>query len=253
LHIDGLCPGCNTQNAHSTHLCRNCRFDFATPAAQASPAQQSLADLRSQSQPTPLGTGTPIHGFVPPQFRSSGVDCPRCHHLNKSRAAFCYNCGLPFDGSTGFQDGNSVDGIAAYVGAKPGGFGMRFVALIIDSIVTTAAISLLILVFTDVSASSYLLEPGLSEPTADFINWTLSIAYAPVLLGIWATTVGKRAFNLYVLRLDGAPVGFWRAFGREIAKLLSFIPFGAGFWMVAFRQDRRALHDLIAGTVVVQR
>ena len=88
---------------------------------------------------------------------------------------------------------------------------------------------------------------------AEFINWSISILYAPILLAIWATTVGKRALGMYVVRTDGSRIGFWRALGRELAKLLSFITLGAGFWMVAFREDKRGLHDLIADTVVVRR
>lgn len=258
LHIDGLCPTCATQNANSTHFCGNCGFDFATPAAPEPTAAPwappgPTHDLRSQH--TPIGTGAPIPSSIPPQFRPSSIDCPRCHHTNEPGAAFCYNCGLPFDGATGFRQSNLVGSIPAYVGARPGGFWMRFVALIIDGIVTAAAVSMLLLIFTDISPATYYSydETAVTNATAEFINWAFNIGYAPILLGIWATTVGKRAFNMYVLKLDGSPVGFWRALGREIAKIVSFIPLGAGFWMVAFREDKRALHDLIAGTVVVQR
>ena len=32
---------------------------------------------------------------------------------------------------------------------------------------------------------------------------------------------------------------------------LSFLVFFAGIWLILFRRDRRALHDVIAGTAVV--
>jgi uncharacterized RDD family membrane protein YckC len=246
LHIDGLCPTCGTQNAHSTHFCGNCGHDFASPA----PPSPS-GDLRSQQ--APMGNSAPFQGTIPPQFQPAAIDCPRCHHTNEPGAAYCYNCGLPFDDTTGFRQANAVGSIPAYVGARPGGFWVRVIASIIDGIVTTALISLLILIFTDISPADYFATADFTEPTADFINWTISLAYAPVLLGIWATTVGKRAFNMYVLKLDGTPVGFWRALGREIAKGVTAVPFGLTFWFVAFRPDKRGLHDLIAGTVVVQR
>jgi uncharacterized RDD family membrane protein YckC len=255
LPIDGLCPTCATQNANSTHFCGNCGFDFAIPAASEptdapwSPPGPTY-DLRSQH--TPIGTGAPVQGSTPPQFRPSSIDCPRCHHTNEPGAAFCFNCGLPFDGATGFRGGNRVGSIPAYVGARPGGFLTRLVAFIIDNIVTAAAVSTLIAVFTDVSPGDYIQGVD-SSNGAEVISLVLNIGYAPILLGIWATTIGKRAFNMYVLKLDGTPVGFWRALVREAAKIVSMIPFGAGFWMVAFREDKRALHDLIAGTVVVQR
>ncbi|MDA0799476.1 MAG: RDD family protein [Chloroflexi bacterium] len=251
LSINGLCPTCGTQNASSTHFCGNCGFDFATAAPQEpSTAPASTDDLRSQH--APVGTGAPVQGSVPPQFGPASVDCPRCHHANEPGAAFCFNCGLPFDGATGFRQGNIVGSIPAYVGARPAGFLIRLVAFIIDNIVTAAAVSILIAIFTEVSPGDYI-QGADSSDGSEIISLVLNIGYAPILLGIWATTIGKRAFNVYVLKLDGTPVGFWRALGREMAKIVSMIPFGAGFWMVAFREDKRALHDLIAGTVVVQR
>ena len=246
LHIDGLCPTCATQNAHSTHFCGNCGFDFATPAAAAA----STGDLRSQPASAPPRGQTP--GAIPPGFGPSAIDCPRCHHINEPGAVFCFNCGLPFDGATGFRRSAPIGAIPAYVSAQPGGFWIRLVALFVDNIVTAAAISILIAIFTDVSPGAYMQNMD-SSNGAEFISWVFNLGYAPVLLGIWATTIGKRAFNMYVLKLDGTPVGFWRALGREFAKILSAIPLFAGFWMVAFREDKRALHDILAGTVVVQR
>jgi uncharacterized RDD family membrane protein YckC len=38
---------------------------------------------------------------------------------------------------------------------------------------------------------------------------------------------------------------------RVLVTPLSFLVFFAGFWLILFRRDRRALHDLIAGSAVV--
>jgi uncharacterized RDD family membrane protein YckC len=38
---------------------------------------------------------------------------------------------------------------------------------------------------------------------------------------------------------------------RVLVTPLSFLLFFVGFWLALFRRDRRALHDLIAGTAVV--
>jgi uncharacterized RDD family membrane protein YckC len=58
---------------------------------------------------------------------------------------------------------------------------------------------------------------------------------------------------LYVVNLDGTPIGFLQALNREIWKFSTAIPLGLTFWVAVFRKDKRALHDLIAGTVVVQQ
>jgi uncharacterized RDD family membrane protein YckC len=245
LHIDGICPTCSTQNASSVDFCGNCGFDFSSPVLST-----SLPDLRSHHASTAQRRQTLRSRLS--RLEPLAIDCPRCNHITEPGAAFCFNCGLPLDGTTGFRQSPSIGVVPAYVGMRPGGFLIRFVALIIDSLITTAAVSVLTSLFTDVSPSDYM--QGLdSSDGADFINWAFNFGYAPVLLGIWATTVGKRPFNMYVLKLDGTPVGFWRALGRETAKIISAIPLFAGFWMVAFRPDKRSLHDLISGTVVVHR
>jgi uncharacterized RDD family membrane protein YckC len=54
-----------------------------------------------------------------------------------------------------------------------------------------------------------------------------------------------------VLRADGSEVSGWRALGRTAALPLSFAFFGLGFLVALVQKERRALHDLIAGTCVV--
>ena len=66
-------------------------------------------------------------------------------------------------------------------------------------------------------------------------------------------TVGKRLFRIKVARLDGARVSFLRATLRFLAKLfLSWVLF-IGYLLALITPRRRALHDLIAGTVVLKR
>src|SRR5262249_13175513 len=52
--------------------------------------------------------------------------------------------------------------------------------------------------------------------------------------------------------LNGARIGFGRATGRFFAQILSCI-FGIGYLIAGFTERRQALHDLMAGTVVVNR
>ena len=122
----------------------------------------------------------------------------------------------------------------------------------IDSIILVAALSVLVLALTDVSPNDYFTDRDTSG-TGDLISLILNALYAPLLIAIWATTVGKRAFSMYVVRPDGSRVGFGRAFGRELAKALSAALLLIGFLMIAVREDKRGLHDLIADTVVVMR
>ena len=262
LHIDGLCPTCGIQNAHSTHFCGNCGFDFATPAApEPTDAPWSppgpTHDLRSQQAPT--GTGAPVQSSTPPQFRPSSIDCPRCHHTNEPGAAFCFNCGLPFDGATGFRQGNLVGSIPAYVGARPGGFWMRLFGLVGDLIIIGFIYSLLAPALIDETALETFQRiryDGVQSPQSFFLDSALAVIYGSTLITFWATTIGKKLFSLRVLRPDRSKVSSPRAVGREMVKTITIAFFPAAVIsaaMVAFREDKRALHDLIAGTVVVQR
>ena len=246
LRIDGLCPNCGTQNEHSTHFCSNCGHDFAADATPQ--ATSASGDLRGV--PGPVGQpGAPQPGTA----GTGGIECPRCHRTNELGAVFCYNCGLPFDAAAGFQPRNTYTGdIPAFATGRPGGFWIRFVAVIIDNIIVNAVSTVIVLLFSGGSIGDYYAGTG-PWTAADTFILLVSFAYSPVLLALYSTTVGKRAFNLYVVQTDGSRLSFWRALARELSKFISGILLGAGYLMAAFRDDKRALHDLIAGTVVVQR
>jgi uncharacterized RDD family membrane protein YckC len=52
---------------------------------------------------------------------------------------------------------------------------------------------------------------------------------------------------------DGAPIGYKRAALRWAAARLSDFFCFAGYFLVALRADKRALHDLLAGTRVIYK
>ncbi|WP_404818011.1 RDD family protein [Reichenbachiella ulvae] len=69
----------------------------------------------------------------------------------------------------------------------------------------------------------------------------------------WHATVGKHYTQMKVVDYktkEGISMG--RALLRILAKFLSLAPCFAGFFLIYFRADRRALHDLIAGTCVIR-
>jgi hypothetical protein len=65
-------------------------------------------------------------------------------------------------------------------------------------------------------------------------------------------TAGKWLFGIRVLRLDGAPLRLWDAFGRAGGYAASFSTLGLGFFEAIRDPNRQALHDKIAATVVVR-
>ena len=66
-------------------------------------------------------------------------------------------------------------------------------------------------------------------------------------------TVGKLALALQVQRKDGSEVGYVRAFLRNLAEALCILSFALGYLAALFTTRRQALHDLLTGTVVVER
>jgi len=65
-------------------------------------------------------------------------------------------------------------------------------------------------------------------------------------------TIGKRALGIVVTDLDGQRISLMRAFKRQIASVLSALLW-IGYLIQPFTHKRQALHDIIAGTLVVKR
>ena len=67
----------------------------------------------------------------------------------------------------------------------------------------------------------------------------------------WQATLGKLALGIRVTDLQGQRIGFPRALGRYGAKLISFLLLCIGVLMVAWMPRKQGLHDLMAGTLVL--
>ena len=67
-------------------------------------------------------------------------------------------------------------------------------------------------------------------------------------------TFGKAAVSVYVTDDKGQRLSFGHASGRFFSKIISgMIPFGIGYIMAGFTAKKQALHDMIAGTLVMKR
>ena len=97
------------------------------------------------------------------------------------------------------------------------------------------------------AAGSTVIEFGF---VAALVVALLDLIALPVLTG---RTLGKWVTGLRVERRDGEPLDLGRALLRHtVGYLLSLLPLGLGFLLAAFNREGRALHDLLAGTVVVR-
>jgi uncharacterized RDD family membrane protein YckC len=67
-------------------------------------------------------------------------------------------------------------------------------------------------------------------------------------------TLGKMALGLIVTDSQGRPIGFAHATGRYFAKIITgLIPLGIGYAMAGFTEKKQALHDMIAGCLVLRK
>jgi uncharacterized RDD family membrane protein YckC len=66
-------------------------------------------------------------------------------------------------------------------------------------------------------------------------------------------TLGKMALGIVVTDLDGRRISWGRANARYWSKLISAFIFCIGYIMAGFTEKKQALHDMIAGTLVVTK
>jgi len=147
------------------------------------------------------------------------------------------------------------------------GFLRRTIAVVVDMAIfivlgSLVAIPVLKRIGTlhPASPADFLISVMASPPLARAAAWTVAAlailwwAYFLIGWGLLGATPGKRILGLAIIDHTGRhPIGPVRAQLRLVAYTLSSLPLCAGHFLVAFRTDHRALHDILAGTRVVRR
>jgi uncharacterized RDD family membrane protein YckC len=82
------------------------------------------------------------------------------------------------------------------------------------------------------------------------LDW---LYYTLLESSVWQGTLGKKALGLEVTDLGGRRVSFGRATGRFFARIISGLTLGIGFIMAGFTERKQALHDIIAGCLVIRK
>jgi uncharacterized RDD family membrane protein YckC len=85
--------------------------------------------------------------------------------------------------------------------------------------------------------------------------WAIAVwCYGSVMeSSSWQATIGKKMLRLYVTDVEGCRLTFRRAAGRNLAKYLSSATAGVGYLMCGFTQKKQALHDIVAGCLVLRQ
>jgi uncharacterized RDD family membrane protein YckC len=141
-----------------------------------------------------------------------------------------------------------------------GGFWIRFVAVIIDAILLgIVLLPARVIIFSTIGVRGFPGRPGVWNlgpafaviPTLSVLNGGAAWLYEALLTSSpWQATVGKKILNLKITDEAGNRISFARATGRHFAKYLSAMILFIGYIMAAFTDRKRALHDIIAGTLV---
>jgi uncharacterized RDD family membrane protein YckC len=161
---------------------------------------------------------------------------------------------------------NASVAAAADCALPPAGFWARLAAFMIDHV-------LLVVIFlavwtpiagprhwqmpdvpqtlTGTSLHQYFEQSSLWWDKAFPVFYPIFLLYDVLLNGRFGATVGKMAIGAKITRLDGSPIGYNRALLRWLAARLSEFLFFFGYLLIGLRGDKRALHDLLAGTKVV--
>jgi uncharacterized RDD family membrane protein YckC len=242
-----FCGGCGSDVPAGSKFCQKCGRPTATagaPAPQAAPPAppvQYAPPPPSQAAPAPTAYAPPAY-MPPPQTMYAGPTQ-----------------------------------VAAPV--HYGGFWIRFLAYLLDGVILGIPIGIIfVIVIFALGGMAYFehINPAvLNNPDPEA---ALS-AGAPVLAAIlgfylifglgtllitWLyfagmessarqATLGKAVLGMRVTDLNGNRVSFGRASGRFFSKIISGMIMYIGYIMAGFTEKKQALHDMIAGTLVMRR
>ncbi len=130
-------------------------------------------------------------------------------------------------------------------------FWIRVGAKIIDSIIQQVVVRALAFFLGLGLGGAGITDPSTAAIIGGILGFGFAAGYSIFFNGKYGATPGKMACKLRILRPDGSPLGYGRACGRFFAEMLSGFTLCIGYLMVAFDEQKRALHDRICDTRVV--
>ena len=153
---------------------------------------------------------------------------------------------------------------------KYAGFWIRFIASFLDTLFLALPIAIIIYFLSDgnwfdfaqyqqniqmaMSGNTHALD---SQPQTSFM-WELLFEFSTLVVTIlfwnkWrGATPGKKFVHIKIVDAKSfEDINNKQAITRSLGYIPSTFLFMIGFIMVAFRADKRSLHDLIAGTSVI--
>jgi uncharacterized RDD family membrane protein YckC len=194
----------------------------------------------------------PSCGAKPP---SAFTKCSQCGAAVSNSVSACGQCGNPFDAvslpiaAPAVVLRNNVDTYRLEtIPTEYAGFWRRFAANLVDSITVTVVIFIIPFMVGVVFGR---LSPGI-QSIVSLLSWIGAGLYYPLMESSSSqATLGKQMLGIMVTDERGNRIKFGRALGRYLAKILSSLTLEIGYLMAAFTARKQALHDVVAGTLVV--
>lgn len=207
--------------------------------------------------------------------------CTKCGSEISPTTTFCATCGQAVSSVVPALPSLSpvvpglsapmVPASASYGGVVYAGFWLRFVAYLIDGIISCFAFVILLIplfVLTGAGAAlgKIISDGDIGDDLGAFLGAGFLLGFFGIILVVswlyyalsesssWQATPGKKILNLKVTDLTGQPITFARASGRYFAKIItSMIPLAIGYIMAGFTEKKQAIHDMIASCLILRK
>jgi uncharacterized RDD family membrane protein YckC len=130
----------------------------------------------------------------------------------------------------------------------------RFVASIIDSFFIGIIASIFLFITNaDTSNANIIASFGeMSLISIPVLGWFIGIFYFGFMeSSSLQASIGKMVMSLKVVNESGNKISTGKSLLRNLNKLLSYLPFLAGFILIFVRKDNQALHDWFIDVIVV--
>ena len=231
--------------------CPHCNFSKEVPEERL-PKQPTKVTCPQCKQSFSL----PQHPAAEPAPEPSAaaqITCPACR-TSQPRSESCVTCGLIF---ARYQPPAAADAPLAPDADDPAnkpkaGFWLRLVALMIDGFLVFVLQVVFGVLLALASGGNFDVQ-GTLAILIQLFTIVLSLFYYVFFTGYCGQTPGKMLLRIQVVRAEGGPIGYGKAFYREvIGKFISGIILGIGYLMAAFDDQKQALHDRMARTYVVK-
>jgi uncharacterized RDD family membrane protein YckC len=138
------------------------------------------------------------------------------------------------------------------------GIGSRFIALLVDYLIWTAA-------FVTLAILGAILLPALHVFNGVSANWAAGIFVLIVFLFQWGyftlfealgngRTPGKRVMKIHVIHQSGRAISFVESLARNLVRVVDYLPsfYVAGVITMFLNKQNQRLGDMAAGTLVVR-